>query len=81
VTHSSIRTLLSIVAMHDSKLEQLEFKTAFYFDNIRDAQKALPFSSLQWHLCENALESFRRTNGPFGWMLESHRTSCRVLQL
>ena len=29
VKHSSIRTLLSIVVMHDFKLEQLDVKTAF----------------------------------------------------
>ena len=36
VKHSSIRTLLSIVAMHDYELEQLDFKTAFLHGELEE---------------------------------------------
>jgi hypothetical protein len=36
VKHSSIRTLLSIVAMHDYELEQLDVKTAFLYGELEE---------------------------------------------
>ena len=36
VKHSSIRTLLSIVAMHDFELEQLDVKTAFLHGELEE---------------------------------------------
>jgi hypothetical protein len=36
VKHSSIRTLLSIVAMHDHELEQLDVKTAFLHGELEE---------------------------------------------
>jgi ATP-binding cassette subfamily B (MDR/TAP) protein 1 len=36
VKHSSIRTLLSIIAMHDYELEQLDFKTAFLHGELEE---------------------------------------------
>ena len=36
VKHSSIRTLLSIVAMHDYELEQLDVKTAFLHGGLEE---------------------------------------------
>jgi hypothetical protein len=36
VKHSSIRTLLSIVAMHDYELEQLDVKTAFLHGELEE---------------------------------------------
>jgi hypothetical protein len=36
VKHSSIRTLLSIVAMHDYELEQLDVKIAFLHGELED---------------------------------------------
>ena len=34
--HSSIRTLLSIIAMHDYEPEQLDVKTTFLFGELED---------------------------------------------
>jgi len=36
VKHSSIRTLLSIVAMHDYELEQIDVKTAFLHGELEE---------------------------------------------
>ena len=36
VKHSSIRTLLSIVAMHDYELEQLDVKIAFLHGELKE---------------------------------------------
>ena len=36
VKHSSIRTLLSIVAMHNYELEQLDIKTAFLYGELEE---------------------------------------------
>jgi hypothetical protein len=36
VNHSSIRTLLNIVAMHDYELEQLDVKTAFLHGELEE---------------------------------------------
>jgi hypothetical protein len=36
VKHSSIRTLLSIIAMHDYELKQLDVKTAFLHGELED---------------------------------------------